>query len=496
MIPQFYLATGRPLVWFGECAEHALVSRINDFVDWRSIVLAVVLLTVIYVGSLLGSLIGGLEVGIVALSLFVLAPGYAFMYFQSLPAVMVLFSLVLAVVSFSQFKRWLESNNRKFLIESAIVFVLACMIYPSFAFVVIPMSLLGFGFDDHNSLGKRLYNLRSALVFYTCASVIYYLLIRIFIMCSRLDEWAVNASGYQFSVQLQPEILLERIRELIVCFYQMPLLNFQTPAGSSILLLFIFSIYLGLRNIKDDQPRWGRLILGSIGGFGLSAGVLLFSMSPWLFSQMDKIDSRYLIPWSLFFCGATVGLISAVFKNLPNGLKTYLPFTLIVVLLVPVAVTQNNHSSLEVAVSEAEIGFLRSKLGEWIDLKGYENNKYILIVRPQQDRPAFVDKLYKGGNRGLGDNAVLSSAKNPVSLPWMIAAVLRERSDHPLGVTQGLKICYFNRNCEEYYLSQGDIVLGITNGQEPVISHHTPYVINFSELTSRPVYPVIQKLPN
>ena len=60
---QFYVQTGRPFVWFGECVEHAIVSRISDFSYVRPLVFGVVLLTVPYLGSVLAPLIGGFPGG-------------------------------------------------------------------------------------------------------------------------------------------------------------------------------------------------------------------------------------------------------------------------------------------------------------------------------------------------------------------------------------------------------------------------------------------------
>src|SRR6266581_3109454 len=54
----FYVRSGRPLVWTGECVERALVSNIREFWYLRFISLAVILATLLYLAACLSQAIG------------------------------------------------------------------------------------------------------------------------------------------------------------------------------------------------------------------------------------------------------------------------------------------------------------------------------------------------------------------------------------------------------------------------------------------------------
>src|SRR5262249_34661994 len=154
-------ATGRPLVWMTECIEHAVVAKISDFIFIRPFVLAVVLATVVYVGRVLGSLIGSRIAGTLAATLFVMAPGYSFMYLQGGPALMVLIAPILAAASFDSLRKRLDAkpSSLSFFVLKlwlpCLLFLAACMIYPIWAFLVVPLAFIAFAFDDIRPLRER-----------------------------------------------------------------------------------------------------------------------------------------------------------------------------------------------------------------------------------------------------------------------------------------------------------------------------------------------------
>ena len=105
-------------------------------------------------------------------------------------------------------------------------------------------------------------------------------------------------------------------------------------------------------------------------------------------------------------------------------------------------------------------------------------------MRPPKERPWVVEKLF--GNKELGDNAVFGSAENPVEIPWMINAVLRERSDHPIPIGVRIINCNFDQDCVRFFLARGNVVVGIADiGGDNIRSNLSPFIINFSLLTSR-----------
>ena len=252
--------TGRPFVWLGECAEHSVVSRIEDFHNVRFFVLLVVLVTIVYVGSIISPFVGGQVMGIIAVSLFVFAPGYSFIYLQGMTGIMVLLCVILAAGSFLMFDGWLRISQKKNkdswiqLAKSIILFIFACMIYPSWAFIVFPIVLLSFGFDWNDPIAKKFEYLSKTLIFYFIVTIAYYLFVRLTLV---FYGHISDSSEHTINMQLSPIILIERIKLIINEFYNMRILNFYSPSGGSVIILGLFSLNMGLEIAKKNNEKLG-----------------------------------------------------------------------------------------------------------------------------------------------------------------------------------------------------------------------------------------------
>jgi hypothetical protein len=135
---------------------------------------------------------------------------------------------------------------------------------------------------------------------------------------------------------------------------------------------------------------------------------------------------------------------------------------------------------------------VRASLGQWVDGKGYEKQRYLLFVRPPSLRSPLAERIM-GTGPIAGENGEFSSAQNPVVIPWMIIALLRERSDQPLGRTMNLQNCDYEQNCVRQTLKDPrTVAIGIADGVHVIRSSEDPYVINLSVLTSRPIAPMIE----
>lgn len=428
--------------------------------------------------------------GTVAMSLFVFSPGYAFMYFQGLTGAAVLLGIILSAISFSQFNRCLDEEKGvgKSLMP-AFVFILACLIYPSGALAVIAMALVRFGFDSQRELPQRLMDLFKTLVFYFCVSFVYYVFVKLLIFFGLREAYNQNIGGREFLAQTNPAILIERAMQVMAELYNISVFNFNTPAGLSFVFIGVFSLLIG-GELLSKARKMPLALMGCLGVFFLSTFVLIISILPWIVSHADGLYSRYLMPWHVFFCACGVGFIWRAANNFPRVAK-FLPFLCVVLLLGPVALMQRHNSSLEIQVFKEEVGMLRSYLKEWVETKGYENHKYVLIVRPKKERPASIES--QAAQSRLEENAVLASSKNPISIPWMVTAVLRELNDHPVGKSLGMMNCSFSQECVQQYLENSDyVVLGISNGQEPLKTEQKPFIINLSLLTSEKITPIIE----
>jgi hypothetical protein len=500
-VAPYYSRTGRQLLWISECIEHAAVAKISDFVYLRPIVLAIGLFSAIYIGAVLAPFLGGLAWGVVAASALTVAPAYAVMYLQGMTGATVLIALILAAVSFKALRTWLDhagTSHRpelRRLIVPMSLFVGSCMIYPSWSFFVIGLAWIAFGEDVQASRTTALKRLGATLLFYFIASLVYYLLERsIELILQGSTGYAPDMREYAMGMQLSPGTLLERTREIWKWFYRMPPLNFAGPPGLLPVALALFCAYIGWQDHRNHRAGLFSGILVSLAAVAVGCVVLLGSLSPWLFSSMDYMASRFLMPWYLLFCVVAVGVVRVVVDALSPSLQRFAPTFALLLFLLPVAIRQERLSRLETEISGLEVQTVRAALGQWLDGKGYEKQRYLLFVRPPLLRSPLAERIM-GAGPIAGENGEFSSAQNPIVIPFMTIALLRERSDHPVGQTIGLKHCLYGQSCiQEALKDPHTVVIGITDGVHVIRTPEDPYVINLSGLTSRPIVPEIERI--
>lgn len=507
MITPFYVRTGRPLVWIGECIEHTAVNRIKDFKTLRPFNLAIALVTVLCLGATIAPIIGGLGMGVVAISLFVFAPGYSFMYFQGLTAAMVLFCLIISTASFSGLKLWLDRTKEekiswfeKIPITPLLLFIVACMIYPAWAFIVIPFALIYFGFDMNKSVSQRIRRFMITISFYFLASIIYYLIIKILIKFNFLGAAKLpNLGPYEVSILLNPSILLEKTILLIETFFKLSIINLSFGHGIYVISLGIFSVFVALQISRSRGSNIFILstIFFSICVFFVGFIVLIFSISPWIFSnKKDLTNLSYVLPWNLFLCVSFVGFFRATLTKISIISKDNIILFIMVFSLFPLAAVQNELSFLEIAASQIDIEAIRASIGNWIDNRGYVNSKLLLVVDPKQPMPSFIYQLFHD-DEGVDINLRLPTAGDPEdSIPWVFNAIFRERTDHPVGRSIDIIDCHFDQKCAKENLAMGKIVLLQTyGGMDRIRVSEKPFVINLSMLTVNPVSPNIELDP-
>jgi hypothetical protein len=208
---------------------------------------------------------------------------------------------------------------------------------------------------------------------------------------------------------------------------------------------------------------------------------------------MGLLATRFLVPWYLFFCGGLIAIIGAAADALATGARRFASVAALLIFLLPVAIRQERLSTLETQVSDLEIRTMRAGLAGWLDTKGWDNQRYLLVVRPFVFRPAFAERVL-GDGASAGENARLSTAQSPAVVPWMIIALLRERNDHPVGRSVGLDWCVTDQDCVQRVLRDGhSVAVALVDSVHRIESSTVPYVINLSLLTDRPVAPVIER---
>ncbi|MHB8428230.1 MAG: hypothetical protein ACYDGU_10795 [Acidiferrobacterales bacterium] len=440
-----------------------------------------------------------------ASSILLMSPSYSFMYLQGMTGAGVLLTAILAAASFSNLRRVFnrelgdEASKRRRYFSAFLWFFLGCLMYPVWEFLVVTLALLEFGFDVDRPMGARLKRLSAYLSFYALSAALYYSFVKLSIRgCLALAGVHESLRGigeYRVALQLSPQIVWRRTIEAAKYFYAMPLSNLKTPPGLPVILLVLFSLSVGF----EYRSRKNRGFVMSIGTaaavLAVSSIVLLGSISPWLFSRFVGMPAYMLLPWYLFFSAVPAGILTRFWRGRARWMDGRFLAAIFVLAVVPIATTQNKASFLQVAVSDYEIWSMGHRLDKWLDARkhltrGSAKERYLLVVLPRDSRPAFVNDALIG-QVSLAGNAVLASSQNPVSIPWMINALLRRRPE----VASSIHItdCGFSQRCAEAALAHSkNVVLGMTYGRKPIRAAELPFIINLSSLTSDAVRPTIK----
>ena len=476
----FDIRTGRPLCSIGECLEHALVGEICDFSKLRPVALLVTMFTVFCVGGALSFSLGSYNNGSAVGALFLFSPGYAFMLYRGLATVMISVALVIASFSYVLTRRAFTRNYSKVrLCAAAFLFLLACMIYPAWAFVVYIYALIDFLFDFSSAWRVEFRRLITRTIFFIIISLLYYGIIKSIIS---FIPYADTGTDYEFSANFHPAYLLNRFLKAIDFFIQQPPLNTLSGSYLIAIILILWFCYWAWRS-----DSYSYKVIHIITSIFLSILIIFISITPWLASNMSYTGNRYFIAFSLFVC-ATVGwTISDITCKLFPTKKYFAPMVLLFFVLMPASAIQNKRSFYEVRTSNIEIKFMRSALDNWIDKRSYTHKRLIVVVKPKYPRPFFYDIILRAKN--CGDS--FSFSGDPSYYFQMFSAILREKCSpaHPLIQKMTIYDGTLQPNKKtERLLDENPnyIVFTVKNQGEPIVSKHEILDINFSFLTIFP----------
>lgn len=499
LIVDFYIQTGRPLVWMSECIEHSFVDSIKDFKFLRLGSFFIVVVTFFSLLKALELAVNNTLKAAVIAVLFLLNPGYSFMYLQGLAALMVLISIVLSSISFINLMFFFRHPSiyykYLYLVISGIFFLTSCMIYPAWAFIAVTLIVIYLFSNEEYAFKKKLINTAYMLTFLVLISIIYYFLTKKYYFIPYENSDINNNLGiYEVTMELNFHVILHRVKMILHYLYATPLINFISAPGLSCLIIIVFSIIYNYRNMIRDNKR--SLALLSLFIILQVIGILLLllgSLSPWIVSNMDNFTTRHAIPLTLFLCYAIVFSISLAIQCKTKTINNRLLLIIYLYLLIPTTLTQSNSTVLEIVTTISEIKYIKAKLVKWIESDHFNNKKLLLVIRPSVPRLAAIEKFYTDKIYGF-DNVVLASSKNPVSIPWMINAAFKELK---LSNKYSLIDCGFDtKKCARNALiNHNNIVIsyayGLPDIHDKIIKiPEMPYIINLSELTSYPTYPL------
>ncbi len=290
------------------------------------------------------------------------------------------------------------------------LFLASCLMYPAWAFCVLPLCFAEFCLAPARPLRRRLLRLAIQLAFFFIAAMLYYVL-------GRLAAWATTAvlgsmpagEAYQLSMRLDAATLAQRATDAARQLVMAPPLSFDLPAGA----LPAFLIPPALILARTTRRQTG---LGAPGAAALGAGtwrlgciLLLGSLSPWLFSRMEPLYTRHTLAAALFFC---VGAASLPGLLLPPRLAhaDTGPYPDASAPHFARGLSQHALSRLETQVSGAEIALCAKNWANgW--RQGLGDTRRVLVFRPAPSAPVRPSLGWRL-TQGRGERRVASS-QNP-----------------------------------------------------------------------------------
>jgi hypothetical protein len=537
------LRVGRPFGSIGEYIEHAWVSKISDFSTTRPMGLILVILTAFFVGKVLSSSVGGIVNGTAIGALFVFSPGYAFIYYVGLTVIMTLIALILATLSYIFIRQAIKENiNKKKLLLSSVLFLVACMIYPAWAFVVFIFSLIDFLFGKETEQKNKIKHLLKTVLFFTIISIIYYLIIKIIIILLPSDNLhAYYLTGYDFSANFSPLYLGKRFLLAILFYLSQPPLNTLHLSLKILNIIFLLSVIVicSILFFKNNKDKLIRIIYLFLLTTLLSFILIFISIAPWLVSEMAAPGNRIFITFPLFIC-ALIGWTIYSVSNRFFPTKKYISTILIVfAILLPASVIQNKRSAIEVGISGTEIESMRLIVHKWIDEYSFTKQRCVVVVRPKRPRPLLYDNILNNVRHGAGafqtpddplyyfnmvselfkergdqDHILvrlgrvvnfagygenLEFAYNPVYYKKMFVALIREKCDrhHPFALMKIYIADFINDDVDNILDSSPyNIVFTVVNQGDKLKIKHDILEINFSLITNLPEPLIVERQKN
>jgi hypothetical protein len=498
MVPSFYVATGRPLAWVGECLQHARVGRIADFRPLRLWCLALALVTVLVLAYAIREWFDGPAQAVAVAAAALYAPGYSFMYFQALTAAPVMLAALLAILSFASLRRVSLAGPHPIrgavwrLALSLGLFVTSCCIYPAYAFVAVALAAGQAAFHRQSAARDRLRRLTATLVFYGAASVAYLLVARLVI--AAYFPWAhrvpPDLGVYTLAVSVSATKFAAKGADAWVYFAnRLPIVNFL--AWPTLVKCGIVAGIAAIATLDDSASGWRRVQAGRL---LLGLAVLVVSMAimiaPWLISEFTVLGHRHSLPWQ-WGLTVSVGVLAA------RGLSVLLPrldrlgrsAAIIALLLVPATAQQVRLCLDEVLQSDVEIRYLRASLRQLVESGDLFRISRLHVVRP-------APTVSYNGHRMAGETNTPATAANPEHVLQLARALLRELLPDTEIRSLVIDDCRFDVKCVDDARVLGHLALSQSEAPGTVVEERgVTAVVNLTLVQPVPVDYVRTPLP-
>lgn len=414
----FFILTGRPLVWIPECIEHGFIHDITDFKLLRLLGLAVLLTTILISGFVFRKLVDSYWKGMLLAAPLVFSPGYAFMFYQGQTAGGVLaavaFALAAVYFSFTYIDDTIQLKGKEKVVvgvSSALFFLLALFNYPAFAFIAFSVIFLIVAYTKNIDLAKRGKILLVMFVFYGFLCVLYFLSVKIlshFVATMDLGDYKFSVSD-PFSILAKVQAVASKLfnTEILFNFFGIPYLGLAAVCGAA---LFVPANSTNTQLSARLLPIVSFLILFPV--------IAILSSAPVILSNFEGIPNRHVIPGQFMIGFSAFIILIKLSEKLSS--KAVIPFILLFAVSV-IAIQQSRISVNLVQDSTIEASAIRNAVDNLLKDEEWRKGKHVHILRPNPG--SFIQK-FTWFNSGEYAPAL---GQNPAHVKEMFTMALRER---------------------------------------------------------------------
>lgn len=384
----FYLSTGRPLVYIPECVEHSFISTISDFCILRIPSLLITFASMLIGGKIFREITNNYWHALLLTLPLVFAPGYAFMFYQGYTAAGVLASIGLSLASlYYLIEGWgkgethLNTANKIFVtLLGIILFFISLCNYAAFAFIVIPLVFFIAAFSNNLSNIERIKFLIITYAIYG-ATCIFYLF---FVKLTTLHIPHADLGAYQVSIASYPIIIEKTHRIVNEVFLNSTFVNYKLSIFILLTFVIISAFFIPQSNKKYNLNK---SIFAALIYIALFPIVAISSSAPVIISYFDNPLTRHTLPplFMMAFCLLFSLIKIAEISNRENTSHAYNKFINIILLCIAIALTvqQLKISINLIQDSTIELFAIKSKVNKLLTKNNIANGMHIHVLRPQ-----------------------------------------------------------------------------------------------------------------
>lgn len=416
----FFVLTGRPLVFLPECVEHGLVNQVADIKFLRIPSLLILIITIAIFANIFRELTKNYWQACVLAIPLVFSPGYVFMFYQGYTAAGVMAAVGLSLGSvycllYCYGREFSIKIKLLYFLTGILLFFLALLNYAAFAFIALPVTFFICSFSERFLSAERLLVLFRTYGLYAITCLIYLLVIKFsarFVPNLNLGEYEVGYAN------------LAMIFNKIRIYYDKVFLGGTFINMSTSVLFLPFFVILSslfIPCIKKSNVVLGTL-LPSIIYIILFPIVCLISSAPVIISYFNGLPTRHVFPGSfmlgfcVLFCLIKIANLSAHRKKM-----VYIFNALLLLVVVVFSVQQLKISINLVQDSSIEIYTIRQASQKLINKEKLAKGMHLHVFRPQKVS-SFVGSIWFSS----GEYAP-AMTQNPSHIKEMFTMVLKEQ---------------------------------------------------------------------